>query len=164
MGLVKKVRQVLEGGFRGRERYLATVDRATEIPNLSSSRECGVLPTTGSHGTCSESSREFLPVRLVFPDAVVTSASSTKRRLYGAKRSLYRGERCVDSGANRTTIVTARPTKAGRSAGGANAAVHSSGKPRVDDEARGSPPAVRHGFENWRRPVRKRRRKESSSW
>src|SRR5580658_3988495 len=40
-------------------------------------RECGVLPTTGSHGSCSESSREFLPVRLVFPDAVVTSASST---------------------------------------------------------------------------------------
>src|ERR1700731_1079021 len=105
--------------------------------------QCGVLPTTGSHGSCSESSREFLPVRLVFPDAVATSASSTKRRLYGAKRSLYRGERCVDSGANRATIVTARPTKAGRSAGGANAAVHSSGKPRVDDEARGSPPAGR---------------------
>src|ERR1700730_9245348 len=93
-----------------------------------------MLPTTGSHGSCSESSREFLPVRLVFPDAVVTSASSTKRRLYGAKRSLYRGERCVDSGANRATNVPARPTKAGRSAGGANAAVHSSGKPRVDDE------------------------------
>src|ERR1700720_3938808 len=99
-----------------------------------------MLPTTGSLGSCSESSREFLPARLVFPDAVVTSASSTKRRLYGAKRSLYRGERCADSGANRATIVTARPTKAGRSAGGANAAVHSSGKPRVDDEARGSPP------------------------
>jgi hypothetical protein len=49
---------------------------------------------------------------LVFPDAVVTSASSTKRRLYDAKRSLYRRERCVDSGANRATIVTARPTKA----------------------------------------------------
>src|SRR3984885_14434541 len=114
--------------------------------------ECGVLPTTGSHGSCSESSREFLPVRLVFPDAVVTSASSTKRRLYGAKRSLYRGEGCVSSGANRATIVTARPTKAGRTAGGANAAVRSSGKPRVDDEARGSPPAKRHGIENWRGP------------
>src|SRR6202021_2316500 len=84
-------------------------------------------------------------------------------KAYGAKRSLYRGERCVDSGANRATIVTARPTKAGRTAGGANAAVHSSGKPRVDDEARGSPPAGRHGFENWRRPKRKGQQKESSS-
>src|ERR1700719_1752825 len=60
------------------------------------------------------------------------------------------GERCVDSGANRATIVTARPTESGRSAGGANAAMRSSGKPRVDDEARGSPPAGRPGFENWR--------------
>src|ERR1700685_3832786 len=60
------------------------------------------------------------------------------------------GRTMCDSGAYRATIVTARPTKAGRSAGGANAAVHSSGKPRVDDEARGSPPAGRHGIENWR--------------
>src|SRR6202042_3022990 len=94
-------------------------------------------------------------------DAVVTSASSTKRRLYGAKRSPYRGERCVDSAANRATIVTARPTTAGRSAGGANAAVHSSGKPRVDDEARGSRPAGRHGFENWRGPKRKGQQKRA---
>jgi hypothetical protein len=88
----------------------------------------GGLPTTGSLGSCSESSREFLPARLVFPDAVVIYASNTKRRLYGAKRSLYRGERCVDSGANRATIARAKPTKAGRSAGGANEAARSFGE------------------------------------
>jgi hypothetical protein len=58
-----------------------------------------MLPQRGSLGSCSESSREFLPTRLVFPDAVVISASNTKPRLYGAKRSQYRGERCIDSGA-----------------------------------------------------------------
>ena len=34
---VRKVRQVWEGGLRGRGKYLATVDCATAIPNLSSS-------------------------------------------------------------------------------------------------------------------------------
>ena len=53
--------------------------------------------TTGSLGSCSESSREFLPARF-FPDAVVISVSHTKRGLYGGQRSRYRGERCVGSG------------------------------------------------------------------
>ena len=45
------------------------------------------------------------------PGRRLISASNTKRRLYGAKPSLYRGERCVDSGANRATIARAKPTK-----------------------------------------------------
>jgi hypothetical protein len=61
-----------------------------------------------------------------------------------------RGERCADYCAKRATIARARPTRAGRRAGGASAAARSFGKPRVGDEARGSPPAGRYGFENWR--------------
>ena len=61
------------------------------------------------------------------------------------------------------TIARARPTRAGRSAGGADEATRSFGKRRVGDEARGSPPVVRHEFENWTLPERKGRRKESSS-
>jgi hypothetical protein len=118
----------------------------------------------GSLGSCSESSCEFLRPRSVFPDVGVTSVSSTTRRPYGAKRSLYPDERFVDSGANRATIARATPTKAGRRAGGANDAARSFGERRVDDEAQGSPPAGRHGFESWRRPARKGRRKECSSW
>src|ERR1700723_4385784 len=106
---------------------------------------------------------ESLRPRSVFPDAGVISESSTKRTLGGAKRSLYRGERCADYSANRATIARARPTRAGRSAGGASAAARSFGKPRVGDEARGSPPAGRYGFENWRRQKRKGQPKESSS-
>ena len=49
----------------------------------------------------------------------------TTRTLGGAKRSLYRGERCADYGANPATIARARPTRAGRSAGGANEAARS---------------------------------------
>src|SRR5580704_18788161 len=48
-------------------------------------------------------------------------------------------------------------------AGGADEATRSFGKRRVGDEARGSPPVVRHEFENWTLPERKGRRKESSS-
>src|ERR1700693_4433864 len=117
----------------------------------------------GSLRSCLESSVEVLPAVSVFPDARVISASSTKRTLGGAKRSLYRGERCADYSANRATIARARPTRAGRSAGGASAAARSFGKPRVGDEARGSPPAGRYGFENWRRQKRKGQPKESSS-
>src|SRR6202041_1042030 len=47
--------------------------------------------------------------------------------------------------------------------GGADEATRSFGKRRVGDEARGSPPVVRHEFENWTLPERKGRRKESSS-
>ena len=83
--MVKKVRQVWDGGFRGRRRYLATVECATSIPNLSR-----VLPTMGSLDSCSESSSEssseFLRPRSVFPDAAGICASSTTRTLYGAKR------------------------------------------------------------------------------
>src|SRR5580700_11601192 len=61
------------------------------------------------------------------------------------------------------TIARARSTRAGRSAGGADEATRSFGKRRVGDEARGSPPVVRHEFENWTLPERKGRRKESSS-
>src|ERR1700722_9457279 len=68
-------------------------------------------------------------------------------------RSPYLGERCADYSANRATIARARPTRIGRSAGVADEAVRSFGKPRVGDEARGSPPAGPHGFENWRRPA-----------
>ena len=106
-------------------------------------RECGVLPTMDSLGSCPESSDEFPRPRSVFPDAAVIFASSTKRKLCGAKRSLYRGERCADYGANRATIAITRPTRAGRSAGGASEAARSFGKLRVGDEARGSPPAGR---------------------
>ena len=76
----------------------------------------------------------------------------------------YRGERCADCSANRATIERARPTRAGQSAGSVNDAARSFGKPRVGDEARRSPPAGRHGSENWRRQKRKGQRKESSSW
>src|ERR1035437_5573160 len=98
------------------------------------------------------------------PDAVVISASNTKRRLCGAKRQPYRGERCANYDANRATIARAKPTKAGRNAGGANEAGRSFEKPRVGDEARGSPPGGGHGFENWSPTERKGQRKESSSW
>jgi hypothetical protein len=85
------------------------------------------------------------------------------RLFSGAMRSRYRGERCADYNANRATIAKARPTRIGRSAGGASAAAGSFGKPRAGDEARGSPPAGRYEFESWRRQERKGRRKESSS-
>jgi hypothetical protein len=39
----------------------------------------------------------------------VISESSTKRTLGGAKRSLYRGERCADYSANRATIARQDP-------------------------------------------------------
>jgi hypothetical protein len=57
--------------------------------------ECGVLPQRLR--SCVESGREFPRPRLVCPDAVVIHASSTKRRLYGAKRSLYRGTNDVQT-------------------------------------------------------------------
>src|SRR6266513_2223316 len=43
-----------------------------------------------------------------------------------------------------------------RSGGGASDAAHSFGKPQVGAEARGSPPAGPHGFENWTPPKPKR--------
>src|ERR1700733_7994616 len=115
-------------------------------------RECGVLPTAGSLGSCPESSCEFLRLRSVFPHAAVISASSTKRKLCDPKQCPSPGERYADYGANRATIAITKPTTAGRSAGSASEAAHSFGKPRVGGEARGSPPAGRHGFENWRQP------------
>ena len=122
-----------------------------------------MLPTTGSLDSGPESSGECLRPRSVFPDVAMIFASSTKRTPCGAKRSLYRGERCADYGANRATIARARSTRAGRRAGRADEATRSFGKRRVGDEARGSPPVVRHEFENWTLPERKGRRKESSS-
>jgi hypothetical protein len=68
-----------------------------------------------------------------------------------------------DIAANRTSIGTTPPPRARRSGGGASDAARSFGKPQVGGEARGSPPAGQHGFENWRLLKRKRRRKESSS-
>src|ERR1700674_2205504 len=120
-------------------------------------------PHNGSLDSYPESSGKCLRPRSVFPDVAVIFASSTKRTPGGAKRSLYRGERCADYGANRATIARARPTRAGRSAGGADEATRSFGKRRVGDEARGSPPVVRNEFESWTLPERKGRRKESSS-
>ena len=86
--------------------------------NLVASRDR--LTTMGSLGSCPESSLECRRLRWVFPDAAVISASSTTRTLCGARPELYRGERCAGYGANRATSARARPTRAGRSAGGAN--------------------------------------------
>jgi hypothetical protein len=48
--------------------------------------------------------------------------------LFSLDVSLYRGERSVNSNATRATIARAKPTKAGRSAGGANEAARSFGE------------------------------------
>src|SRR5580700_6676 len=61
-----------------------------------------------------------------------------------------RAEPSADIAANRTRIGTTKPTRAGRSGGGASDAARSLGKLQVGDEARGSPPAGQHGFEKWR--------------
>jgi hypothetical protein len=45
--LVRKMRQVWEGGLRWRGRYLATVDYASSIPNLSSSARMRSAPHSG---------------------------------------------------------------------------------------------------------------------
>src|ERR1700683_4489132 len=72
-------------------------------------------------------------------------ASSTKRTPCGAKRSLYRGERCADYGANRPPSREQDPQEP---VGGLEAqATRSFGKGRVGDEAQGSPPVVRHELE-----------------
>jgi hypothetical protein len=83
---------------------------------------------TASLGSGSESSREFLRPRSVFPDAAVISASSTTRTLGGAKRSPYRRERCADCAANPASIARARHIRTGRSAGGANEEARSFGE------------------------------------
>src|SRR5205807_1835982 len=90
--------------------------------------------------------------------------SNARRKLCDANGGPCRAEPSADIAANWTRIATTQPTRVGRSSGGASDAARYFGKPQVGDEARGSPPAGPHRFENWRLPKRKGRRKESSSW
>ena len=78
----------------------------------------------------------------------------TRRKLCGATGRPCRAGPSAGTGANPTRIATTEPTTIGRRAGGARDAVRSCGERPVDDEGRESPPAGRHGPENWRRPER----------
>src|SRR6516225_1481003 len=85
-----------------------------------------------------------------FPEGGGISWSNARRKLGGANGGRCRAALSRDIAASRTSIVTTQPTRAGRSGGGASDAARSFGKPQVGGEARGSPPAGQHGFENWR--------------
>ena len=117
------------------------------------------LPVTRQSITCARGA--FLPVVLIQRASNDTSA---RRKLGGANGERCRAEPSRGIAANRTSIGTTQPTRAGRSGGGASDAARSFGKLQVGDEARGSPPVGQYGFEKWRLSKRKRRQKESSSW
>jgi hypothetical protein len=71
-----------------------------------------------------------------------------------------RHSRCANYGVSRVSIATKTQEPVG--AGDASDAARSFAKLRVADEARGSPPARRNGFENGTLPERKGRPKESA--
>src|SRR6516165_1905400 len=101
---------------------------------------------------------------LAFRKGAAIFWSNTRRKRFGANGGPYRVEPSAGIGANPTRIETAEPTKTGRSAGGVSDPARYFGKLLAGDEGQGSPPAGRHGSENWTLPERKGRQEESSSW
>src|ERR1700741_2774818 len=112
-------------------------------------------------GACAELNHEGWPQLLAFREAGATFRFKARRKLGGTSGGRCRAEPSQDIAPKRTRIGTTKPARAGR---GASDAARCFGKPQVGDEGRGSPPAGQHGFENWRPPKRKGRRKESLSW
>jgi hypothetical protein len=135
-----------------------------QSPTSAVLRECGVHPTRGWLGSCAELTHECSPQLLACREGGAIFWSSARRKLGGANEGRCRAEPSRDIAANRTSIGTTQPTRAGRSGGGASDVTRSFGERPAGGEARGSPLVEQHGFENWRLPKPKRRQKESSSW
>jgi hypothetical protein len=88
-------------------------------------RERRPHPTRDWLGSCAELDHECWPQLLAFREGGAISWSNARRKLCGANGGPCRAEPSADIAANRTRIGTTKPTRAGRSGGGASDAARS---------------------------------------